>query len=61
MERCKPIIGQEKTKNEKQANDARQKAGELLSHSPGKITFVAQNLSHGRLTDVETKQCSSEQ
>jgi len=37
MERCKPAIGQKN--NEKQANNARQTAGELLGHFPSKISL----------------------
>ena len=38
MERCKPAIGQEN--NEKQGNNARRTAGELVSHFPNKKRFV---------------------
>ena len=39
MERCKPAIGQEMTKN-KRVTPAKQQAGELLGHFPSKRRFV---------------------
>jgi len=58
MEHCKLAIGQKK--NDKQVNNARRTAGELLSHFPSKIRFVFITKTFP-MKDLLTQKCSNVQ